>query len=278
MPKPVFFVHVMKTAGTTLSHTLRRLYREDASYPAGDSQNRLGQKVNVMRLLEHAAAATHPLDFYTVHMPAWLAFHVAPQHLHITLLREPVARTVSHLRQIARGTGAASLEDIYAHPEWRSRLSNYQTRLFSLSHDDHCRQQAAVRADLERLQLSVEELRQLAGSRAMVEYGLLTGMSHADDVDEHSLQAAIAQLDRFALVGITEALPAFGARLAALLGRDLGPMPRKNVTAQPLPVAESLLTQIRQDNALDLQLYEHVKRHCAQAGPEHSCDPTLSSR
>lgn len=262
MPKPVFFVHVMKTAGTTLSHALRNHYSAAAIYPAGDSHNKLGQKVNVVRLLQHAKSAAKPLDFYTVHMPAWLAFHVAPRHQHITLLREPVARTISHLRQIVRGTDATSLEEIYDHPEWHARLVNYQTRLFCLSYEDHCRHQEQVRADMERLKLSVEELKQMADSRQMVEYGLLTGMSHASDVDERSLTAAIAQLDRFALVGVTEALPNFTGQLSALLNIELGELPPKNVSAQTQPVADELLARIRRDNALDLQLYEHISCRC----------------
>jgi hypothetical protein len=121
-----FFVHLQKTAGTTLFRRLRNHFGPDAVYPRPEDQGDVAAVLEpeylARRFAEHRAELLGS-DF--------VAF---------TLLREPVERTLSflrHQRQIAPEHAGAPLETIYADPMLRDGLvRNHMVRMLSLTREE----------------------------------------------------------------------------------------------------------------------------------------------
>lgn len=101
-PEPLVFVHVPKAAGSTFTAILRHHYPGDA----------LDGGINVFQRLEQAgprleAAATRPgLRAISAEVTFGLAVRHLPAARYVTILREPVERTVSQLAFFRSGRGA----------------------------------------------------------------------------------------------------------------------------------------------------------------------------
>jgi hypothetical protein len=258
-PAGVFFIHIMKTGGTSLNNALNELFEPAARYPADDIRLAVGQKVDIRFLQQRYSEPGCAIAFASVHMPAWVAEQVAPDHLSMTILREPVSRTLSHLRQEARtGTLSDDIEEVYEHPLFRARLANYQTRLFSMT-EAHQVEAEAARREFDR---QIAEGSADAHEELMLRFRvfLATAVSSEDDLSERDLREAIARLERVDEVGTTDQLDDLARRVESRLGAALPRIGRANVTDENLHVSGSLLERIRADNALDFELYEHACR------------------
>lgn len=258
-PPPIYFVHIMKTGGSAMGEYLRPQYDASACYPPREDPNFARKKLNIDSILKLSSRQRARIRFYTMHMPAWVAAKVAPAHLHVAVMRDPVARTVSHLKHIARGCNIDSLEEIYDDPRWRNRLSNYQTRIFGLQPSDH-RTRWEVTLEVLKVLLSRRantHIEPLLPGRNLGDYWLFTAMESDRPMEEADLERAIALVDSFDLVGVTEKLEEFQAALEALTGTR-GDVEQVNVAPQSLQLPDTLMDRIRQDNQLDARLYDHV--------------------
>ena len=257
----IFFTHVMKTGGTSVSRALRSQFPIEATYPAADStSDQIVAKTFSHLLLGLDADERARLRLFSVHQPAWVALAVAPDALKITVLREPVARTISHLRQISADMDEpADLEAVYAVEGYRSRLANYQTQLFA---DTHARNQADVKVDVDEL----DE----AGRNAITD-GLAkmwaTGIARPLVIGPAEYATAAAVLGAYDCVGVTERLGEMVDRVAGLTGLDLPSAPHVNVGDRSAAVSPGLLDQITEDNAYDLQLYALACRSSDRPAP-----------
>ena len=99
----------------------------------------------------------------------------------------------------------------------------------------------------------------LPPGRLLSDYPMFTAIGHAPALDSTHLQQALARIDGFDLVGLTEQLGDFAHKLEQLTGIS-GQIEQVNVAPESPSVPDSLLQQIRQDNALDMQLYDHVSK------------------
>lgn len=258
MKRAVFFVHVMKTGGTSVGALLRTLCPEDRWYPPPGPD----AKLDIQRLLDLSTTERSQLQACSVHMPAWVAAAACPHMLRTSVLREPVGRTVSHLRHIARNTGARSLAEVYDDTTWRDRLTNYQTRVFSQTEQDHLDLQAAFTQaiiDREEPPANRHDAAPEPNERPF-SVGLYTALANPRCPSGDDLALALETVDAFDLVGITDALPAFVDAMGALLGHELGPVPRRNAASDGLQPDPALVDRIRRDNALDEELYRHAAR------------------
>lgn len=246
----VFFVHIMKTGGTALTEILNRRFGE-AIYPSGKEKGGLLMKQQPHHLLEMPEAERSKISAYSVHMPAWVAAAVAPGFHAVTVLREPVARTVSHLRQISRLQWAPDdLEAIWDDESWRSRLANYQTRYFSAQRPTS----APSFGDVESGTAEHDEL--LTSMRRALRLFYATGVASADPLEDRDLTVAQRRLRSFDLVGVTEDLAPVAAHLSRMIGADRSDLDRVNVTDDSRPVPLSLVRRLEADLRLDLELYE----------------------
>lgn len=256
----------MKTAGSTVHYMLRPYYAAEVSYPNPAFGDTTTQKLFIEQLLQLPDEPKTRNQYVSVHMPAWIAREFAPNHLRVAVLREPVSRTVSHLRHIARALNAPSLEAIYDNPRWRERLSNYQTRIFSMRKADY---EAAKRAwggaaskghqagaVATGTNESVSNAQQDIGS--WMQYALLTGTMDTQPLTQDDLVAAIEMVDSFDVVGVTEQLALFISRLSDITHTTIFPGSQRNKALDGLVASAPLLERIRHDNPFDLQLYAHV--------------------
>jgi hypothetical protein len=243
---PVLFVHVMKTGGTTLINRLRDHYGPAELWPDPAIDHQFdGPRLVLRHHLSRAYLASLPDDrrrqirVYVGHLPLVARESIGPEVATMTILRHPVDRTISLLRQFRRPVpwwhdrakvarlADASLEEVYESPRiFGPLVLNHQTKIFSMRADDA--------AD-----------------------------SYLDEVpvDAGRLQEAKANLETVDVVGLTERYADFLEDVAARFGWRVDAAARDNATPDhdQSPVDPDLVRRIEADNALDMQLYEHAR-------------------
>jgi hypothetical protein len=251
----VFFVHVMKTGGTTVFRHLRLNYPLDALYPYreldirhdGDTLDiRNHLSVSYLRGLSPERHAG--IRVYTGHFPYVTSQLLGRPVTTVTVLRDPVARTVSLLRQLRRGTPwldpgnrpplPLPLEEVYEHPlVFEPLIHNHQTKIFSMTE-----------ADQPESYMDVVEM------------------------DETRLERAKGTLAEVDVLGLTEEFDHLLDAVSVRLGWDIDRGARRNATpaADVGPVSDTLLRRIAEDNALDVALHEHARRLHDERRPRSS--------
>lgn len=244
------FLHVMKTGGTSLlghawNHFGRygvepALYRDD---PVPPGTNTAYESIARVRDLPPERRAQ--VRFYAGHYP-FLVRDVVRPDVTLTVLRHPVARTVSLLRQLQathRRVGGRSLEEIYDD----ERLQATMIRDFQV------KQFAMTQADLEAKAAVVAALRGL-DAPTVPDGPHLLGLP----IDDERLELAKANLAQVDVVGVQEDYPGFLARLRARFGWPAGDDVRLRSAGDPEPVPQALLERITEDLRWDLAFYEHA--------------------
>lgn len=227
-PQRFFFVHLQKTAGSSLFFRLRRVFGRDAVYPADQD----GPQPMVGFIPEHLkqvvdADEVGRIRVITGHFPLCVRDYLGLELATFTVLRDPVERTLSYLRHHRELTPAdahLSLEELYEQPDrFHGFIENHMVKMFSLT---------------------VEE---------MGPYGFLTHV----EFDDRRLAVAKARLDSIDVVGLQEDFETFTQRLWHRFGWGEVELVNANKTA-PVAVSESFRRRIAADNALDIELYAHA--------------------
>lgn len=236
-----FVAHMQKTAGTTLRDRLRATFAEDEIYPnASDGNDARISVISVRHLQERWRARGDGIRLLTGHFPVRTVELLDPPapFVTVTVLRDPIDRTLSFLRhQAAR----------------RQRGATEDTPLVEL-YDDPFRREAMLQNHMTRmLSLAPEEMGPGDGVLASVPY-TAERLSMAKD--------ALAALDLF---GLQHRLEEFCDELGARYGLDTGTPLRSNTT-EAGDVDPELVERIAADNALDVQLYEYA---CALYAERH---------
>lgn len=237
-PTRFFFCHILKTAGTDLFTRLggdrsiavdhEYSFTEEEIYPNpsdGDVFTEAPQ-LDVDLLLERWAVREDEIRIVMGHFPLCTVELLEAPFVTLTVLREPVERTLSFLRHHRRMTPAdrdKSFEEIYEDDFERHRLiHNHMVKM---------------------LGLTVDEMTD----------GMLT---RVEFTDAH-LERAKDQLDAVDVWGLQEHFEDFCAELEQRFGWVLGSPLWANRT-QPADFSPDLLRRIADDNALDTALYEHA--------------------
>lgn len=229
MTQRFFFVHLLKTAGTSLFVRFQRHFGEDGVYPNpsdGDAVVVAPQLVPA-RLVERWAERGDEIRMVAGHLPFCTQALLDTPFTTLTVLRDPVDRTLSYLRHHRQRTPEDAdrpLEDIY----------EQQPRFDWLIHDHM----------VKMLGMSVEEM-----TDGMLT-SLATGPSH--------LRVALDRLEHeIDLFGLTEHLDTFWQELQDRYGFRLGTNVVTNDTA-PTRAPDALRRRIADDNRLDVELYERT--------------------
>ena len=137
----------MKTAGTTFVQSLREQFPGAAMYPSRgtdwDSPTDFEAYLSIDRLLGLDAARTKQICIYTGHFPYFARDLIDPSLFTITLLHDPVERTISVLKQFKRLEDRCrdlTLDAIYEDESlFRFYVENHQTKVFALTPHDEAR-------------------------------------------------------------------------------------------------------------------------------------------
>ena len=243
---PVFFIHVMKTGGTTLFRHLRENYPLDELYPYSKLDIRFdGPRLDVRHHLSISYLKTIPQErrrhirVYTGHFPFAAVEAMGDRFTTMTILRDPVDRTVSLLRQFRRKVpwipeggreptlARHTLEEVYDYPTvFEPLVHDHQTKIFSMQPADAPESYMDVMA-----------------------------------VDQERLEIAKANLASVDLLGVTDRYDDFLDLVEARFGWQVEREARANATPPEdnEPVDPALLERIRQDNALDIELFEYAR-------------------
>jgi hypothetical protein len=226
-----FFVHVQKTAGTALLRRMKHAFGEQAIYP--DKTD--GQMPDVVlvheQLQERFAARGDEIRVITGHFPLCIAEILPAEFTTLTVLREPVERTLSYLRHhrvMLPEDRDLPLEAIYEDPfRFQGLVHNHMVKMFALTPET-------------------------------MTAGVLTPVQF----ERHHLDLAKERLATVDVVGVQERFELFCEELERRFGWDLGPPLFANRTEE-VEVSEAFRRRIAEDNALDLELYEHARDHLA---------------
>ena len=248
VPHPrYFFIHVMKTAGRTLMRHFRGNLDLDEIYPYGKLDIRydgdvvdIRHNLEVARLLDLPEERVRRIRVYTGHYPYVVSELMVGEFIRLTILRDPVERTISLMRQFRRKDSWAdpnlrhsapmeglTLEQVYESPVvYEPLILNHQTKIFSMTADDR--------------------------------FETYMDVIHVDDKRLAMAKENLAKVD---FIGLTEQYDEFLDELATSTGWEILRQLRKNETPPEEigPVSESLRRRIAADNAIDIEFYEYAK-------------------
>ena len=244
-PARVLYLHLMKTAGTSLSEMLRRW--------AGPGRSRVGLPLDELLVMSRpelgrmrAIAGHFPFEVIGI-LPG--VFQTA------TVIREPVGRTLSHFQEVRRQhdpDGELTLDEFVHSEVYAVPSGNYQAR------------QLAHTIDLDQAWIGYSPMQRYlqAGGQPDQAYPLqaLFDSTPIFMSDEDLLKQASAHLSQIDIVGVTDHLETLTARLGGLFGAPTDAVPRLNTTpasSHPdVPVA--LRREIERRTEVDRQLYEQA--------------------
>jgi hypothetical protein len=224
-----FFVHCQKTAGTALKRRLQAHFGQAAVYPDKATDGPMADAVlSPPHLRRVLAERGDEIDVVTGHFPLAVVDTLDHDFATFSVVREPVARTLSYLRHHRRmhpDEGDRPLEEIYDDPfRFHGLVHNHMVKMFSLTSDE-----VAVDGVLHRIEFSADRLE--------------TAKQRVREID---------------VLGTQEHFDEFTARLASTFGwPDLGDGWANRTEA--VDVTEEFRERIAHDNALDIAFYHYVR-------------------
>ena len=231
-PTRYFVAHMQKTAGTSLRDRLRATFSDAEIYPnATDGPDPRIAVISVQHLRERWAVRGAEIRLLTGHFPVRTTELLDAEFVTMTVLRDPVERTLSFLRhQAARrqrgATEASSIVELYEDPfRFESMIQNHMTRMLSLGPD---------------------------------EMGPGDGVLTSVPYTRERLDIAKATLESLDCFGLQEHFDDFCAELEARYGLDVGPPLRTNTT-EAGEVPAGFADRVAEDNALDVELYQYAR-------------------
>jgi hypothetical protein len=227
-----FFVHLQKTAGTTLIRRIREEFPERAVYPHASDGDEIARVISVDHLLSVWAARRDEIRVVTGHFPLCTAELLGGEFINLTVLRHPLDRTVSYLRHHRRLTPSdtgLTLEEVYDDEfRFNGLIHNHMTKMLSLAPEE-------------------------------MDDGVLTKVEFTPE----RLERAKERLAGVDAVGLQEDFEAFCEELSTRFGWRLADS--KPRTQRP---AAELSPQFRErilaDNTDDVELYEFARRLVAE--------------
>ena len=147
-----FFVHVMKTGGTSFVFQLLRNFAPDEVYPDVALDRRTptdAEPYASLTALEQLSPERRAaIRVYTGHFPLVAREQMGSDVVSLTLLRDPVDRAVSvlkHFKRLWPRYHELELDAVYDDElVFRHFVEHYQTRMFALTEADHTRSFASA--------------------------------------------------------------------------------------------------------------------------------------
>ncbi|MEO7157289.1 MAG: hypothetical protein ABI039_07005 [Vicinamibacterales bacterium] len=244
----IFFAHVMKTGGATFRQHVYNNYGPEEVYP--DPQLDLKPEdiyrpnFRVSYLLALEPARRERIRAYMGHFPFAVAELLDIKPLILTILRDPVERTISYLKHCKRYHPQhrdLTLEEIYADPFYYPRfIENHQAKVFSMTPDDD-----------------------IVSSWDVLK------------VDADRLRIACGNLEKVDVLGLHEHYGEFVEEIRSRLGWRIEDVANWHVSEEAAPVSDTFRGQIAADNAADMAFYQfardlHARRRHSAGGSIHA--------
>jgi hypothetical protein len=241
-----FFIHVMKTGGTSFVFQMLQNFEPDEVYPSAvdrTSPTDDTSYVSIPKLLELSPERRARIRIYAGHLPYVASELLGIDLVRLTLLRDPVDRTVSmlkHVKRLFERYAEFSIDAIYDDEAiFRHYLDNYQTRLFALTADERDRAFAAGIANTEP-------------SRS----------PRPVPIEKSRFEHAKANLAKVDVIGLNERYGDFVEDLRARFGwwpEGLKRHARANVSSEDWIASPELRRRIADENTYDMELYQYAK-------------------
>ena len=239
----LFFLHIPKTAGTTLINALLAYFPQEAVCPYFLMNDLL--RASPEELSRYQFVAGH--HFYAIHQ------RLRRKPVCITLIRNPVNWVVSYYMHIVRHpdhhdhslTRSKSLLEFVEDPKAQEVIRNYQTRFIAAS------------PDLNKI---AEDIRMIEPRNKQAEISVLQQMDWGV-TRETMLAIAKKRLEEFAFVGIVERLESAWLVLSYLFGWEPPESVETLNTAPNRPdVDGAVLGALHDYMQDDIQLYNYACR------------------
>ena len=160
--------------------------------------------------------------------------------MQVVVVREPIARTVSHLRHLARSPARPDfLSVIYARARWRDRLVDYQTQILSSTREEYDERRRRIAEFGEAIAEQGRAEIEAALREAMVSghhYFTPTVIEAPRPMTDHDVEVALGVLDEMDVVGTTDDLPGLVSRGSARCRRASSPPGQMNTAREQSPV------------------------------------------
>lgn len=222
-----FFVHIMKTAGGTFRRHIKANFEPSEIYPWREAEpDLMAANTEISQLLGLSPERMSQVSVFMGHFPYAVTEELGLDLVTMTILRDPVDRTLSYLRHaILRHEEHRGMtpEEVYEDPYLRPLyMDNHQTKIFSLGPSD-------------RFETYLEAI----------------------TIDERRLELAKKKLAEVDVLGLTERFGDFLDTLARDYGWALTDVPDRHVSDEDFTVSDSFVERIREDNAMDIALYDY---------------------
>ena len=220
-----FFVHCMKTAGTSLFFQLRnQIFDKEQVYPTEHELGVPEATFDVGFLQEKVQKSYDNIQLISGHFPFCTMEILGGGFKSFTVVREPLARTLSYLRHHRKLTPSdqdKTLEEIYSDPfRFEAQIQNHMVKMFSLT----------------------------------PEIGKNSMLVKVDFTPDH-LERAKTNLQSVDVIGCQENYAEFCQNLSQTFGWQFKRMIRGNVSEDTEGVSEAFKNRILKDNALDVEFY-----------------------
>lgn len=271
------FIHVMKTGGTSLSNVIGANFPANVSYPdaclAPDAHafHRFEAYLFVPGLVEKVNALNGQLRMVRGHFPYAVRELLDDSYIAMTLLRDPVERTLSYLKHCRKYHNEhvnLELEQIYEDTWFRATfIQNYQTKLFSMSAQEALTEtrfpddepKLPPRRELgdgQNLSDDIKAFRARSPGRVSLEcFSASTGVIQ---VDNKRLSIAMENLSAVEVVGTTEHYDRFLRQLVDRYGWQITSVPHLHAS-KDATISPAFRQRIAFDNAFDMELYEYAR-------------------
>jgi len=237
----IFFVHIMKTGGLALDRALRsRLPPPAHVYPYPDDRDRFSSYLDINKLRALSVDQKLSLRYVAGHFPFCVGDLFERNLVRVAVFRDPVERSISHLRQAKDEEKWQSLNliQIYEHREFFQRfIHNLQCRYFAY--------------DLTNDLQSVFQPKRL---------------SRAD------LERAKERVQQCEVIGLLEDFETSFQLIQQGLGLHFRKVPRGNASTK-YAVPEGLRERIAADNPIDMEFYAFVRQVYQQRLITHGLTP-----
>jgi hypothetical protein len=276
-PGQFFYVHLMKTGGTSFRLHASRNFAPQEVHPRQDVDNefvRILQYSDVHQFANLSESVRTRTRFFSAHVPYSMAALAAPGATTITIIRDPIERTLSYLRHCQKQHSehhGMPLEEIYEDTWFFSRfIENYQTKMLSMTAEEaQAIPPNSIIHALNPQNRTLVELRADPEFRAAVAQELATGTARAllgfdsaptemIQVDEHRLAVAMATLAEVDALGTTNHLDELMDVVSHRYGLSFGKREVLNRTEETI-VPQAFRRRIRADNQADLALHDQAQ-------------------